>query len=265
MTTFHECAMESFEVLSCGDRLHARYFCAGDEAPVVLIATGGGPKGSLSASWEQFPRLLLARGISSIIFDFAGQGKSGGDRRVLTLAKGVQNLIDVLKEVLSWSWVRETRLGIMGSSFGGNVVLDYLASDSPLRLCAASFKSPCIDLHESYFQELGFDGMAAWKRDGFSPATGLNWEVIEDADASTLSDRLHRITIPVLITHGCEDESVPITQSRLIRDRVGGVADLLEMKHTNHHYSGGDDWDRMASVHVAWLAKVLAGAPAEGQ
>src|SRR5690349_1892115 len=103
---------KQFEVLSDGDRLHGRYWRVGDRTPSVLMATGGSAKGSLSLSWANFPDLLTARGISSIIFDFAGQGRSGGDRRVLTLTKGFRNLVDVLREVLSWDWVEESRLAL---------------------------------------------------------------------------------------------------------------------------------------------------------
>jgi len=249
---------KQFEVMSGSDLLHGRYCRVDDRAPTVLMATGGSAKGSLSSSWANFTDIFSSRGLSSIVFDFAGQGRSGGDRRVLTITKGVRNLVDVLHEVLSWDWIEESRLALLGSSFGGNVVLDYLASDSALHLRGASFKSPCIDLRESYFQELGHDGMLAWQHEGYSSATGLNWEVMEDADASDLCGRLHHIRMPILITHGCADESVPIAQSRLVRDRVSGVVDLFEMKNTNHHYSDGDDWNRMAAVHAAWLTQLFA-------
>ncbi|MCE1168570.1 MAG: S9 family peptidase [Sphingobacteriia bacterium] len=181
------------------------------------------------------------------------QGLSQGDRRHLTLTKGVKNLVDILEHVLEWDWVHLDKLALMGSSFGGNVILDYLASDEALEVRGATFKSPCIDLRESYLQELGTDGMKTWQQDGYSELTGLNWEVIEDADASNLVTRLGKIKVPLFITHGVEDESVPITQSRTVRNIVYGIVDLLEMNGTNHHYSARDDWDRMASVHIGWL------------
>lgn len=245
--------MTPFEFVSMGETCRGRYFIADTSAPTVLMATGGGPKGSLSQTWLKFPCLLAEAGISSIVFDFAGQGRSDGDRRDLTLTKGVRNLSDAVNHVLNWKWAGTRALALMGSSYGGNVILDYLASDSPANVGCATFKSPCIDLRESYLQEMGPDGMRKWERDGYSEQTGLSWAVIEDADRSDLADRLNRITIPLLITHGLSDESVPITQSRLVRDRAAGVVDLLEMNGTNHHYSDRDDWGRMAAVHVGWL------------
>ena len=249
--------MISFEFVSMGERCHGRYLLANRHAPVVLMATGGGKRGSLSDTWKNLTRRLKINGISSIVFDFAGQGYSQGDRRYLTLTKGVQNLTDILNHVLEWDWIREDRLALLGSSYGGNVVLDYLASDNAINIRGASFKSPCIDLRESYLQELGEEGMKAWQESGYSEETGLSWQVIEDADASDLITRLGKITVPLLITHGVADESVPISQSRLVRDRVKGVADLLEMTGTDHHYSDRDDWDRMAAVHVGWLRQLF--------
>jgi len=245
--------MTSFEFISLGERCHARYKRVDKNAPVLLLATGGSNKGSLGLSWINFPRILEAHGISSIIFDFAGQGYSQGDRRYLTLTKGVRNLVDILDHILEWDWIHKDRLALMGASFGGNVVLDYLASDEAIQVRGATFKSPCIDLRESYLQELGDDGMRAWQQDGYSELAGLAWKVIEDADASNLITRLDKIKVPLLITHGVADESVPIAQSRTVRDGVSGIVDLLEMNGTNHHYSDRDDWDRMAAVHVGWI------------
>jgi len=249
--------MTSFEFTSLGEHCHGRYRQASESSPVVVMATGGSKNGSLSQSWTNFPVVFETYGLSSIVFDFAGQGESEGDRRSLTLTKGVQNLSDVLEHISHWDWINSDKLALMGSSFGGNVVLDYLASEQAMRICGASLKSPCIDLRESYLQELGSEGMRAWQQNGFSAATGLGWEVIEDADASDLANRLHRITAPLLITHGTADESVPIAQSRKIRDRAGGKVDLLEMKGTNHHYSDRNDWDRMAAIHATWIKKLF--------
>lgn len=245
--------MTSFEFISLNEKCHARYKKVDEDAPVVLMATGGSKKGSLGLSWINLPRVFEEHGISSIIFDFAGQGKSQGDRRLLTITKGVRNLTDILNHILDWDWIQKDKLVLMGASFGGNVVLDYLALDEAILARGATFKSPCIDLRESYLQELGEEGMQKWKEEGYSELTGLNWEVMEDALASDLFNRLYKIKVPLLITHGVEDESVPIAQSRTVRDKVDGVVDLVEMNGTNHHYSDRDDWDRMAAIHVGWL------------
>lgn len=250
--------MEQFEFISLNERCRGRIDrVAGDRVPVVLMATGGSNRGSLSDTWTRFPVFLRAAGLTSIVFDFAGQGTSDGDRRVLTLRKGVKNLLDALRTVTSWSWVNPKRVALLGSSYGGNVVLDYLAAEPEVPVCGASLKSPCIDLRESYLQELGAEGMRAWEETGYSEAAGLSWRVIEEADKSDLRERLHRIAVPLLITHGVPDESVPIAQSRTVRDNVPGVVDLLEMNGANHHYSSGDDWERMATVHAAWLAQLF--------
>lgn len=250
--------MIPFAFVSAGDRCHGRYRMAGKDAPVLVIATGGSAKGSLSQSWTSYPDLLDAVSISCVIFDFSGQGLSEGKRCHLTVSKGVQNLNDVLAHILEWDLMRDRKLALMGSSFGGNVVLEFLASNPSVRINGAVFKSPCIDLRESYFQELGAEGMAKWEEAGYSEETGLMWEVIEECDSSDLRFRLKKITTPLLITHGTLDESVPISQSRDIRDSVSGIVDLVEMKGTNHHYSDRDDWQRMAALHVSWLKQLFS-------
>ena len=260
MTQTHEPPGLDFEFTSLGETCRGRCSLVSHDAPTVLMATGSGDMGAKGETWTKLPRRLRRHGISSIVFDFAGQGHSDGDRRALTLSKGVRNLEDALRHILGWDWVRPEALALLGSSYGGNVVLAHLASEDRAPVLGASLKSPCIDLRESHQLALGTDGMAAWERDGYSSEAGQNWSVIEDADASRLDERLHRITVPLLITHGTADESVPITQARRVRDRAGGVVDLVEMKGVNHHYSDRDDWDRMAAVHVGWLQQLFAGA-----
>lgn len=250
--------MEQFEFISLNERCRGRIDrVEGEQVPVVVMATGGSNRGSLSDTWTRFPVFMRAAGLTSVVFDFAGQGTSDGDRRILTLRKGVRNLLDALRTVTSWSWVNPHLIALLGSSYGGNVVLDYLAAEPEVTVRGASLKSPCIDLRESYLQEVGVEGMRVWEETGYSEAAGLSWQVIEEADKSDLRERLHRIAVPLLITHGVPDESVPIGQSRAVRDHVAGVVDLLEMNGVNHHYSSRDDWDRMATVHAAWLAQLF--------
>jgi len=248
--------MENFEVVSLGETLHGRHLSVSPHAPTVLIATGGGDNGSLGQSWQQFPYLLEQASISSIIFDFAGQGLSAGKRRELSVTKALQNLTSVLHHISQWDSIEPDNLALLGASLGGNVILEYLAQDNHLPVQGATLKSPCILLRESYICEIGEKAVAQWQQTGFSAEAGLNWSVIQDSQDLAISKRLDKIHTPLLITHGTNDTIVPITQSYTIKERVSGPVDFVEMKGVNHHYSSGSDWDRMAAIHIAWL-KVL--------
>ncbi len=67
--------------------------------PLVVLATGDGPSGSNSQTWQQFVPLLRDNGIGTFLFDFAGLGESPGEYKDLTLTIGSQNFRDAIEYV----------------------------------------------------------------------------------------------------------------------------------------------------------------------
>src|SRR5216684_8795322 len=81
--------------------------------PLVVMATGDGPKGTKSLSWTNLPPLLCAKGIASFSFDFEGLGYSEGNRAQLTLSRGIDNFRTAFEVTRSTEWVDPNRIGIL--------------------------------------------------------------------------------------------------------------------------------------------------------
>lgn len=203
--------------------------------PLVVILTGDGPKGSKSDTWEPLIKTLIEAGISIFIFDFHSQGLSEGARSDLSLSRGRMNFLDALSCLRSNFDLKFRRIGVLGSSFGGAVLLSSLEHISSFD--AIAFKSPASFLAEAYENEHGsFEEMNRWRQSKVSRITGLDYMAYIDAINHNLYHNLHLVKCPVLIVHGNKDSNVPIRQSRRLTHIIGSNAKLIEIDGGDHDY-----------------------------
>ena len=226
-----------------------------DEAPVVILITGDGPKGSKSMSWANLPPRLEMVGIRSFLFDFAGLGYSDGTRRSLTCDAGSSNLRSAYRFLRSTICGDDVRMGAVASSFGANILL--CSPDIANELHAIVLKSPAGYLPEAYANEVGRDEFRRWARIGYSEVNGYDFQVFRSALAANAYLAASRINSPCLITHGTADEIVPFAQSVVLSGLLGGDVEFVPFEDGGHGYSEEGAWERMASMYVEWLHRRL--------
>ncbi len=226
--------------------------------PLVVLATGDGPNGSEGQTWSQLVPLLSQRGIGTFLFDFAGLGHSPGDYRSLTLTRGCRDFRAVMAFVDATGNHDKRRVGVIGSSFGGNVALLEAANFPQVR--AIGLKSASTFLPEGYQLELGVDLMAAWGRDGYLEQVGHTYEIVVDSLFHNTYEAARQIAAKVRIVHGTADTSVPIRHARDLL-RVLKDGSILEIEGADHWYAEGDEWQRMADDLVGFMAHELKAAP----
>lgn len=222
--------------------------------PLVVMATGDGRKGTQSETWTKLPSLLLHLGVASFVFDFSGLGASDGDRRDLTLSTGVSNLRSAMQLVQSRTFVDHTRIGLLGSSFGGNVALLFAATTQQIR--CLGLKSPVCFYPDSLLCEFGQDELSAWEQSGYSDKIGFHFNFYLDALSHNAYRAAMAITCPCLITHGSADEVVPVSQSRhlLLALHSSNPKRLCELPGVGHRYVEPGAWDAMAAMLSNWFA-----------
>ena len=142
--------IKTIEFEDAGTILRGRFFTpkGKKDYPLVILATGDGPRGSNGLTWKNLVPLLIEKGIGAFLFDFAGLGNSDGERRNLTLKIGMSNFIRAIEEVRKHKDHNPTKLGIIAASFGGNVAL-LIAEKCP-NIKAIGLKSPCCYLPEAF-------------------------------------------------------------------------------------------------------------------
>lgn len=248
-----------FKSIKTGTLLRGRFIEAdtrGGRSPLVIMLTGDGKKGSKSLSWVNMPPKLQKVGISSFLFDFEGLGYSEGERRNLSLSIGIDNFRSAYEFVKQQNWFDKQRIGAFASSFGACVLL--LSPDIANELKAIGFKSPAAFIADAYYNEIGESKFENWRRDSFLEDNGYNFEVFIDALSYNTYASALKITTPCFITHGDNDEIIPLRHTKYLYECLGTPDKHLEVFHgVSHGYSEGDAWDRMAEMFVDWFSKKL--------
>lgn len=222
--------------------------------PLVVLATGDGPNGSNSQTWSQFVPLLNKKGLATFLFDFSGLGHSPGIYRDLTLTIGRRNFRDAMKFVGENGDHNRSKIGVIGSSFGGNVAL-LEAADFP-QIAAVGLKSDSTFLPEGYEREIGSEKMVQWAKKNYLEEIDHTYEIVEDALFHNTYEQASKIKSPVRIVHGTADSSVPIRHARdLLRILPNGS--IFELDGADHWYAEGNEWDRMATNIVSFLEEEL--------
>jgi uncharacterized protein len=217
----------------------------GELHPLVILATGDSPNGSNGATWQQLTPRLLQRGVAVMLFDFTGLGHSPGDYRELTLSVGCKNFDAVMDWAQTQGKHDRNRLGVIGSSYGGNVALLRASEHKAIR--AIGLKSASTFLPEGYQLQYGADLMQQWGEAGYHADVGLNYGAVIDSLFHNTYAAARQITCPVLIVNGTEDSAVPIRHARDL-SRVIPNSELLEIRGADHWYAEGDQWEQMAAA-----------------
>lgn len=206
-----------------------------EDTPLVIVLTGDSPKGTKTDTWNPVIKTLTDSDISVFIFDFHSQGLSEGDRSELTLSKASINFRDALTFLRKNYNLDSRNIGVLGSSFGGSVVLNSIEYIANFK--AVGLKSPASFLAEAYEAEnRPFEEMEEWKKSKISHISGLNYMAYIDAINHNLYRNLSLIKCPVLIVHGNSDNIVPIEQSRRLAHLISPYAQLVEINGADHNY-----------------------------
>lgn len=195
----------------------------------------------------QLEKILNDNGLATFRFDFFGHGESGGSFEDITITEAVDDVLQALNLVKKTGY---KRIGLIGSSFGG--IASTLAASQTSNLFLLALKSPVSDYMEILtLRNHGGEKIEDWKKKGalfFKDANDsdlkLKYAFVEDAQKADGYNAAKKITIPTLIVHGAQDETVPVEQSiKASRLFKNGRLEILE--GADHIYSQPRDFDKM--------------------
>ena len=222
--------------------------------PVVIMASGYGGSGSRSRTWSVLEKRLLSAGICTVLFDYTGQGNSQGNIRDLVPFRAVNELKMFVDEVTQIGSVDKTRVGLLGSSFGGLVSLIYCANYTGIKLLG--LKSPVSDYAEVRELQLGTHGIQKWRDQGIIVLDGIESKYefyVQSKAINVYTNLAGSIEIPCLIVHGDADTNVPVTQSKLLHERLPN-SELRIVSGANHGYKEGNSFEMMVNHFVSWFS-----------
>lgn len=217
--------------------------------PLITISCHGFLSSKESRTNTALEKKLSKTGLSILMFDFFGHGESEGDFAKLTISESVD---DVLSAIAFLKQSGYTRIGLVGSSFGGMASL--LAAAQTMDLVFLALKSPVVHYLSMMKSLYGEPMLEEWRKKGFADVEGpdgqkhtLKYAFYEDSIAHDGYKACERISIPTLIVHGDQDETVPVSQSKKASILIKNCR-LEIIEGADHRYTKLDDYDRMLDL-----------------
>jgi len=219
--------------------------------PYVLLLHGF--KGFMDwGFWPEVTRRLVARGLAVVRFNFSGSGHGEQPLECTEERAFFENTpsreIEDVDRVRAWldagavPWIDPKRGALVGHSMGGAVALIHAAHRQDYRAVVGWASVATFRRFPPEVEDL-------WRRQGFVeiPNTrtrevhrlGLGWLEDIDRNPRTLDvpAACRRLTRPVLLLHGAEDEAVPLREGESLREAC--PQDLVRFEvvpHTGHTF-----------------------------
>lgn len=211
----------------------------------AIIWVHGGPVGQTRPNFRPDIQMLLAQGFAVLLPNVRG---SSGYGRAYTESDDVEKRLDSVTDLAyGRHWLAAhpaidgERIGIMGQSYGGFMVLSAITEHPELWRAAVNYYGIAD------FVTL-LAGTGAWRRDHRAAEYG---DPDRNADLFARISPIHRvdrISAPVLIAHGTRDPRVPMSESEqfvtALQERQKPVT-YLTFDYAGHGFIRPDDRRRI--------------------
>jgi len=242
-----------------GTRLWAYVTARPGQGPrPIVVMPHGGPESRDAYGYDSFAQFLAAHGYVVVQPNF--RGSSGSGRAFAAAGRGQWGLrmqddvTDAVRHMIEAGVADPQRVCIVGASYGGYAALAGVALTPDLYRCAVSI-SGVSDLLDMLRSERVQGGRASaayqyWRRSIGDPSANRDALI-----AASPARQASRITAPVLLIHGEDDETVLIEQSvrmdRALRD-AGRSARFVRIAGEDHY------WDSWSTENRATLYRETA-------
>ena len=223
----------------------------------VVLSFHGGPEGQERPSFDATYQALLAQGIA--VFAPNVRGSSGFGKRFVNLDNGekrfdgVRDIKDCVEYVVAAQVADPQRVGIMGGSYGGYMVMAGLTEYPELFAAGANLFG--VVNFETFFAQTE-PWMAAISK-------------VEYGDPETQADllrrlspihRIDRVKAATLVLHGANDTNVPVVEAEQVVASLKGRGVPVEyvlFADEGHGFRKAPNRVRSASAIVSWFDKYL--------
>jgi dienelactone hydrolase len=223
----------------------------------AIIWVHGGPVGQARPNFRPDIQMLLAQGFAVLLPNVRG---SSGYGRAYTESDDVERRLDSITDLVHGRhWlaahpaIDSERIGIMGQSYGGFMVMSAITEHPQLWRSAVNYYGIA-----DFVTMLA--GTGPWRRSHRAAEYGD-----PERDAELLArispiHRVDRIAVPVLLSHGRRDPRVPIGESEqyevALRERQKPVT-YLTFEQAGHGFIRPDDRRRIYRAVADFFAAHL--------
>lgn len=216
--------------------------------PIVIFSHGFNGHQS---DFGHITKLLAGNGIGSVCFNFCGGGTrdtSGFSTTRMSLSTEKEDLLAVLDEVRSWSWVDLGQIYLFGASQGG-MVSALVAEEREEQIKAMMLLYPAFCIADDWQKRFPRkedipEQIVLWD----VPLGRVYFEVVHDFK---IDERTGGFKKQVLLMHGTEDAVVPISYSEQAVKRYPNAR--LEIFPGEGHGFTPDGDRRVAEMVLAFV------------
>lgn len=194
-------------------------------------------------------RDLARHGLLALRFDFAYAGESG-KFEAITYSGEVEDL------QAAFAFMRDRHAGkiaLLGSSMGGTVALLFAAQHGGV----ATVVTIAAPMRPERFTSrlLTPAEVQQWRKIGYTFYHGqrINVSLLHDLEKLNLPEAAQKISCPVFVLHGEEDDVVPVEEAHELYEYLPGSKRLSILKGTDHRLSDPASMNQAVSEAVAWL------------
>ena len=226
--------------------------------PLIVMPHGGPYDVRDDGSYDPDVQFLANRGYAVLQPEFRGSGGYGKAFYEKGEGQWGRAMQDDLDDAMDWlarqGTIDPKRVCVVGGSYGGYAALWGAVRNPERYRCAASFAG-VSDLPRQLNYQVTFGISKRYRKDWRRIVRGE-----EAFDLRTVSP-LHsvaRLTVPVLLMHGDDDQRVPFNQSRLFADKLkatGKTYEFYPLKGEGHGFSTSANHQQWLDRLEAFLAK----------
>lgn len=246
----------------------------------TIVVPHGGPEGRDTWGFDPFASTFASQGYAVFQPNFRGGGGFG--RRFVEAGhrqwgrRMQEDVADGARHLIAQGLADPNRMCIMGWSYGGYVAFTASFMNTDLFKCSIA-GAGVSDLN----------AMLRWERAGSvesDVASGGGWgassisyqywtqaigEESSDLNRYSAAQNADRVTIPLLMIHGDEDETVPFDQSELMERamrRAGKTTRLIRLVDMDHYYRAdqADGWRTTFEESLAFFREHIGPGVAPG-
>ena len=208
---------------------------------------------------RRLTELLIPQGITTLRFDWHGMGDTQEHFSTMSL-KQCEDQLDAAFQTLHERGV--TRLGLVGSSFGGLVAI--LSAHRQHTLHALGLKCPVVDFPEVLRLEFGPEAMEHWKATNHIPnivgdgsQIPLHYDFYEECLTYDAYTAISRIQVPTLVVHGDQDDLIPRSQIDRLLATLNSTKQCTLIEGADHQFGRPEEFRLMTNHLSQWMIQHL--------
>jgi len=227
----------------------------------AVLSFHGGPEGQERPNFSSLYQALLSRGIA--VFAPNVRGSAGFGKRFVNLdngplrVEGVKDIQDCVDAVVKTGVADPARIGIMGGSYGGYMVMAGLTEYPQLFAAGADLYG--VVNFETFFKQTEPWMAAISKTEYGDPDTQVDL-------LRRLSPihKVDRVTAPTIVLHGANDTNVPVVEAEQVVESLKKRSVPVEyvlFPDEGHGWRKTANRIRSAVAVTRWFEKYLRNSP----